>query len=273
MQPHLLTLSATPIPRSLALALRGELATSHLAERPKGRPPVKTEIVSRENFAAIVDRIREACARKERVLLRGAAHRGRRGRRHGPTRLSEPSKRARELAQLVAPVKTVLVHGALSAADRTAAMRAFRSGEAQLLVGTTVIEVGVDVPQATLMVIDGADRFGLAQLHQMRGRVGRGDRPGVCILMHDEPMTPIARKRLEILEQNADGATVARADLELRGAGDLGGTRQSGVEEELIYLDPASPPKWLERIDSDARASTKRIRSSRCLRIKASRIS
>ncbi|MEO8876861.1 MAG: helicase-related protein [Polyangiaceae bacterium] len=165
--------------------------------------------------------------------------------------------RARELADLVKPVKVVLVHGAMPPAERTAAMRAFRSGAAQLLVGTTVIEVGVDVPEATLMVIDGADRFGLAQLHQMRGRVGRGDRPGKCILMHDEPMTPIARERLQILADHADGATVARADLELRGAGDLGGTRQSGVEEELIYLDPDNPPKWLERIDHDTRAIEK----------------
>ncbi len=256
LQPHLLTLSATPIPRSLALALRGELATSHLSERPKGRPPVKTEIVSRENLAEVVTRIREACARKERVFF--VAPRIEVDEEDDTT---DPSygviERAKELAQLVAPVKVALVHGAMPPAERNAAMRAFRSGEAQVLVGTTVIEVGVDVPQATLMVIDGAERFGLAQLHQMRGRVGRGDRPGVCILMHDEPMTDVARKRLQILEQNADGATVARADLEIRGAGDLGGTRQSGVEEELIYLDPANPPAWLARIDQDARAIDK----------------
>ena len=256
-EPHLLTLSATPIPRSLALALRGELATSHLAERPKGRPPVVTEIVSRENMFEVVQRIRAACARKERVFFVAP-----RIEVDEDDESTDPSfgavDRAKELAQLVAPVKVVLVHGAMPQAERSAAMRAFRSGEAQLLVGTTVIEVGVDVPEATLMVIDGADRFGLAQLHQMRGRVGRGDRPGSCILMHDEPMTPIARQRLQILAEHADGATVARADLELRGAGDLGGTRQSGVEEELIYLDPDSPPKWLERIDQDARAIEKK---------------
>jgi ATP-dependent DNA helicase RecG len=132
-------------------------------------------------------------------------------------------------------------------------MRAFRTGEAQVLVGTTVVEVGIDVPEATLIVIDGAERFGLAQLHQLRGRVGRGDVPGRCILVHAEPLDPRAGARLDALVRLDRGIDVARADLALRGAGDLGGTRQSGVEEDLLYLDPASPPAWLARIEADAR--------------------
>ena len=251
--PHLLTLSATPIPRSLALALRGELATSHLSERPKGRVPVTTEIVSRESFEEIVVRIRETCARGERVFFVAP-----RIEVTGEDDVADPSfgavDRAKALAKAVAPYRVSLVHGAQKPAERMEQMRDFRSGRTQLLVGTTVIEVGVDVPEATLMVIDGADRFGLAQLHQMRGRVGRGEKPGTCILMHDVKPTLLATKRLEILRDHVDGATVARMDLELRGAGDLGGTRQSGAEEELIYLDPASPPPWLARIDAYARA-------------------
>lgn len=250
--PHLLTLSATPIPRSLALALRGELATSHLSERPKGRVPVQTEIVSREGFENIVARIREACGRGERVFFVAP-----RIEVTGEDDVTDPSfgavDRAKTLAKLVAPFRVSLVHGAQKPAERMAHMRDFRAGRTQLLVGTTVIEVGVDVPEATLMVIDGADRFGLAQLHQMRGRVGRGEKPGTCILMHDAKPTLLATKRLEILRDHADGATVARMDLELRGAGDLGGTRQSGAEEELLYLDPSSPPGWLSRIDAYAR--------------------
>lgn len=251
--PHLLTLSATPIPRSLALALRGELATSNLPERPKGRPPVVTELVSRERFDEVLERIKAAVGRGERVFFVAPRIEVDDDEADG-----DPSygaiDRAKEISELLDPVQVTLVHGAMKPIERTRAMRAFRAGDAQVLVGTTVIEVGVDVPEATLMVIDGANRFGLAQLHQMRGRVGRGERPGHCILMHDEKMTPIAVKRLKILRDHADGATVAKADLELRGAGDLGGTRQSGAEEELLYLDPASPPAWLGRIEADAKA-------------------
>ena len=123
-----------------------------------------------------------------------------------------------------------------------------------MLVGTTVLEVGIDVPEATLMVVDGAEAFGLAQLHQLRGRVGRGDRPSSCMLLHDEPISDLARRRLEALVRTTDGAEIARADLALRGAGDLGGTRQSGVVEDFAWLDPVAPPAWIERIDADARA-------------------
>ena len=138
-------------------------------------------------------------------------------------------------------------------------MRDFRTGGTQVLVGTTVVEVGVDVPEATLIVIEGAERFGLAQLHQLRGRVGRGDHPGRAILLHGLPeaesdATALARRRLAALCSISNGEEIAKADLDLRGAGDLGGTRQSGDEMGLLYLDLSSPPAWLARIESDARA-------------------
>jgi ATP-dependent DNA helicase RecG len=121
-------------------------------------------------------------------------------------------------------------------------------------VGTTVIEVGIDVPEATLMVVDGAERFGLAQLHQIRGRVGRGKRPGRCLLVHEEPLLDLARRRLETVARISDGSEIARADLALRGGGDLGGTRQSGLVEDFTWLDPHAPPAWIERIEQDAKA-------------------
>ena len=251
-RPHLLTLSATPIPRTLALALRGELATSVLDERPAGRIAVETAIVSRDRMDLVIAELRAACERGERAFFISP-----RIEIDAEDDAADPSlavvARAEELTRDLAPFKVALIHGGLPQAAKSAAMRAFRSGEAQVLVGTTVVEVGVDVPEATRMVIDGADRFGLAQLHQMRGRVGRGDRPGRCLLLSEEDASDLAKRRLNALCTLSSGADVARADLELRGAGDLRGTRQSGAEEELLYLDPADPPAFLERIEKDAK--------------------
>ena len=248
-RPHLLSLSATPIPRTMALALRGELATSVLDERPRGRAPVETELCPRSDTPRWLEAMRGACARGERAFFvcpriedddeeeeLGAVAHGER------------------LSRELAPVRVVVVHGAMPAAERTRAMGAFRRGEAQVLVGTTVIEVGIDVPEATLMVVDSAERFGLAQLHQIRGRVGRGARPGRCLLVHEEPLLDLARRRLETVARISDGTEIARADLALRGGGDLGGTRQSGLVEDFTWLDPQAPPAWIERIEQDARA-------------------
>jgi ATP-dependent DNA helicase RecG len=162
--------------------------------------------------------------------------------------------RADELSKLLAPTAVTLVHGSLAPEAKRSAMRAFRSGDAQVLVGTTVVEVGVDVPEATLMIVDEADRFGLAQLHQLRGRVGRGAKPGHCILVHREPLDALSARRLEAMVTMSSGAEIARADLALRGAGDLWGTRQSGEEEELLCIDPTHPPPWLARIRDDVHA-------------------
>jgi ATP-dependent DNA helicase RecG len=254
LRPHLLSLSATPIPRTLALALRGELATSVLDERPRGRPPVATELAARNDFdSAVVPEMRAACERGERVFF------------VCPRIEDEPEEeevgamgRGRQLAEALAPARVAVVHGAMPPPERARAMRAFRSGEVQVLVGTSVLEVGIDVPEATLMVIDGADQFGLAQLHQLRGRVGRGDRPGRCILLHEALLVDMARRRLETLARTSDGAEIARQDLALRGAGELGGTRQSGVVEDFLWLNPSDPPAWIDRVEDDARALLER---------------
>jgi ATP-dependent DNA helicase RecG len=254
-RPHLLTLSATPIPRTLALALRGELKTSHLDERPKGRPPVATSCRPRLDFPAIVEDIRAVCTRGERAFVVVPRIEDAEDEDAGEAAQGVESLAA-VLEQALAPFKVTLVHGGLAPDAKRRAMRAFRAGEAQVLVGTTVVEVGVDVPEATLMVIDGATRFGLAQLHQLRGRVGRGDppyQPARCILMHDVPLDPKAAARLDALCTLSSGVEIAKADLALRGAGDLAGTRQSGIEEELLYLDPSYAPPWLARIEDDAK--------------------
>jgi ATP-dependent DNA helicase RecG len=249
-RPHLLSLSATPIPRTLALALRGDLATTVLDERPRGRAPVATELRPRTQLESeVLGEIRAACDRGERAFF--VCPRIEDDQEEEET---GASGRADRLARDLAPVRVSLVHGAMSPPERARAMRAFRQGEAQVLVGTSVLEVGIDVPEATLMVIDGADRFGLAQLHQLRGRVGRGDRPGRCLLVYDEPLLELARRRLETLARTTDGAEVARADLAQRGAGDLSGTQQSGVIEDFLWLNPSNPPVWIERVEGDARA-------------------
>ncbi len=254
--PHLLTLSATPIPRTMALALRGELATSVLDERPAGRLPSATTLRPFAELAAVLEDVRAACARGERVFwvcprieedeLEAAS-----GENAGET--SGAAMRAKELVTSLAPVAVAFIHGGMRPEAKRRAMRALRSGDAQVLVGTTVVEVGVDVPEATLMVIEGAERFGLSQLHQLRGRVGRGARPGRCLALHG-PLTPLGWQRLEAFCALSSGTEIARADLALRGAGDLGGTRQSGQEAGLLYLDPAAPPPWLARLEADTRA-------------------
>jgi ATP-dependent DNA helicase RecG len=248
-RPHLLSLSATPIPRTLALALRGELATSVLDERPHGRGPVTTELRSRVCADEVLEEMKATVARGEKVFFVCP-------RIEDDEEDDEIGVRARGewLARQLAHVLVVVVHGGMAEAERARAMAAFRRGEARVLVGTTVVEVGIDVPDATLIVVDGAERFGLAQLHQLRGRVGRGARAGRCLLMHDEPLQDLSRQRLEMLASTNDGAEIARADLALRGPGELGGTRQSGVVEDFVWLDPANPPAWIERIEADARS-------------------
>ncbi|AKV02358.1 ATP-dependent DNA helicase RecG [Labilithrix luteola] len=252
-RPHLLTLSATPIPRTLALALRGELKTSTLDERPMGRLPVTTELAPSSRLQAIVQRVDEVCARGERVFWIVPRIESDPDDEDDTDPLATVVARAEALAKTLSSRKVSLLHGGLGAAAKRAAMTAFRRGDAEILVGTTVVEVGVDVPEATLIVIEGAEQFGLAQLHQLRGRVGRGSQPGTCVLVYTDPLEGPARARLKALEELSSGEAIARADLELRGAGDLGGTRQHGVEDELLYLQHGASYPWLARIDEDAR--------------------
>jgi ATP-dependent DNA helicase RecG len=255
-RPHLLTLSATPIPRTLALALRGELATTTLRERPRGRANVATALAGPSDVAAVIARVEAHCARAERVFWVVPRIEPDVDDEDDEDALATAVERRATLeAALSASARRVrLIHGGMSAVDKRAAMQAFRRGDADVLVGTSVVEVGVDVPEATLMVIEDAERFGLSQLHQLRGRVGRGAQPGSCVLLHGDPLTPLARARLTALTTLASGEEVARADLELRGAGDLGGTRQHGAEDELLYLGEGVTYPWLERIEDDARA-------------------
>jgi ATP-dependent DNA helicase RecG len=240
LAPHLLTVSATPIPRTLALALRGELASVHLDERPPGRRTPETVILARTEWRSVVRELEAVVARGGSAFVVCATIERPVDDDGAPDEAASPGAeaRARELAKTLGPGNVALVHGAMDDRKRRAALASFRRGDARVLVGTTMLEVGVDVPSAVSMVIDGADRFGLAQLHQLRGRVGRGAAPGRCLLVHGEPLSDLARARLSSLAAADDGLAVARADLRLRGAGDLEGARQSGEAAGFRFLDP-----------------------------------
>jgi ATP-dependent DNA helicase RecG len=250
LAPHLLTLSATPIPRTLALALRGELDTSLLDEPPPGRIPVTTELVARAAWQpSVLSAIEQALERGEGAFVVCP--------RIGSRDDDDPDDetpgvvlRHAELARRFGKAKVALAHAELPPRKLVEAVERFRTGVAAVLVGTTLIEIGIDVPHATLMVIDGAERFGLAQLHQLRGRVGRSTLPSRCLLVHDQPLQEPARSRLTALLELSDGATIARRDLELRGPGQLSGTRQSG-DAGLLFLDAFAEAPWLERISDD----------------------
>jgi ATP-dependent DNA helicase RecG len=220
--PHCLAMTATPIPRTLTLAQYGEMDVSRLDEMPPGRQPIDTRVVAIERIGDVADAL--------------ARHVGEGGQAYWVcpmVRESESDDLAAAEARF-AVLKArfgeavVLVHGQLKPDAKDAAMERFASGQAQVLVATTVIEVGVDVPDATLMVIEQAERFGLAQLHQLRGRVGRGSDKSVCLLLRGEALSETARRRLALMRETQDGFRLAEEDLELRGGGELLGTRQSG---------------------------------------------
>ncbi|MBM3140093.1 MAG: ATP-dependent DNA helicase RecG, partial [Chloroflexi bacterium] len=224
--PHLLVMSATPIPRSLALTAYGDLDLSVIDEMPPGRTPIETRFLTPIERGTAFARVREEVTAGRQAfvicpLVEGSESVISRAATEEFERL-----RAEEFPDLADRI--VLLHGRMSSSEKDAVMRAFVSGEAAILVSTAVVEVGIDVPNATVMAIEGADRFGLAQLHQFRGRVGRGRHPSYCYLLADDP-TPEAEERLSVLERTLDGFDVAQADLELRGPGDLFGTQQSGL--------------------------------------------
>jgi ATP-dependent DNA helicase RecG len=221
--PHQLVLTATPIPRTLAMSAYADLDVSTLDELPPGRTPVRTVAIANTRREEVVERIRAACAEGRQV--------------YWVCTLIEDSDLLQAQAAEVAyaqlraalPGLTVgLVHGRMKARDKQAAMDAFKNGATALLVATTVVEVGVDVPDASLMVIENAERLGLAQLHQLRGRVGRGTQASTCVLLYQPPLSGLARQRLETLRETNDGFVIAEQDLKLRGAGELLGTRQTG---------------------------------------------
>ena len=241
-QPHQLMMSATPIPRTLAMSYYADLDVSVIDELPPGRTPVATKLVADVRRDEVIRRVREACVAGAQAywvcpLIEDSE-----------TLQLKTALETHETLQAACPDLAVgLVHGRLKSEEKAGVMSAFQNGDLQLLVATTVIEVGVDVPNATLMVIEHAERMGLSQLHQLRGRVGRGTAASACILLYQKPLTPTARERLRIVFENDDGFEVARHDLRLRGPGELLGARQSGVpmlrfadlSADLALLDAA----------------------------------
>ena len=242
LEPHQLMMSATPIPRTLAMSYYADLDVSVIDALPPGRTPVKTRLVTDSRRDEVLARVRAAC-------LAG-------GQAYWVCPLIEESEKLQLVtaedtyASLVAQLPELaigLIHGRLKSNDKHAVMAAFQAGEIQLLVATTVIEVGVDVANASLMVIEHAERMGLAQLHQLRGRVGRGPRESVCALLYQSPLSELARARLKVIYEHTDGFEVARQDLLLRGPGELIGSRQSGLpllrfadlERDSVLLESA----------------------------------
>ena len=225
-EPDLLLMSATPIPRSLAMVLSGDLEVSLLDEAPPGRTPVRTVVVQEAQRQRVYERVRAAVTGgRQAYLVYPLVEESEK------MPLAAAETMARELSRTVMKgLPLGLVHGQMPAAERDQVMRRFRQGEIQVLVATTVIEVGIDVPGATLMVVEHAERFGLAQLHQLRGRVGRGRDESHCVLIHYGSRDDDSRRRLEVLERAADGFEVAEADLRFRGAGEILGTRQAGYQ-------------------------------------------
>lgn len=241
-QPHQLMMSATPIPRTLAMTYYADLDVSTIDELPPGRTPILTKLVADNRREEVIGRVREAALTGRQVywvcpLIEESE----------TLQLQTAVETYETLVAALPELRIGLVHGRLPPAEKAAVMDAFTRAEVQLLVATTVIEVGVDVPNASLMVIEHAERFGLAQLHQLRGRVGRGSAASVCVLMYAGPLSQTARARLQTMRETTDGFEIARRDLEIRGPGEFLGARQSGaamlrfasLENDAWLIEPA----------------------------------
>ena len=223
-QPHQLMMSATPIPRTLAMSYYADLDVSVIDELPPGRTPVVTKLVAEERRDEVIQRVRDACVSGSQAywvcpLIEESE----------TLQLQTALDTHAHMQQTFPELRVGLAHGRLKSAEKQQVMSAFKDGEVQLLVATTVIEVGVDVPNASLMVIEHAERMGLSQMHQLRGRVGRGAAESTCVLLYQGKLTPNARERLKVIYEHTDGFEIARHDLNLRGPGELLGARQSGV--------------------------------------------
>lgn len=248
LTPHQLIMTATPIPRTLAMSAYADLDVSVIDELPPGRTPVKTVVVSDERRPEVVERIRNACSDgrqaywvctlidESEVLQCQAAE---------VTR--------DELTQALPELAVGLIHGRMKAAEKAEVMDAFKTGELDLLVATTVIEVGVDVPNASLMIIENPERLGLSQLHQLRGRVGRGSTESFCVLLYHPPLSKSSRERLGVMRETTDGFRIAEKDLEIRGPGEVLGTRQTGLAQMKI-ADLERDADQLERVIALAKA-------------------
>ena len=264
--PHLLVMTATPIPRTLTLTQYGEMDVSRIDEMPPGRTPVETRVISEEKLPDVIDGlgrhiadVRQAywvCPLVEESEKSDAA---------------AAEERARILKLRFGEDKIGLVHGRMKGPEKDAVMARFASGELAVLVATTVIEVGVDVPNATLMIVEGAERFGLAQLHQLRGRVGRGAGKSVCLLIRGPNLTDVGRARLSLMRETSDGFRIAEEDLRLRGPGEILGTRQSG-EEVFRAASPADVETLAPVAQNDAQLLLDRDGGLKGERGKAARI-
>jgi ATP-dependent DNA helicase RecG len=241
-QPHQLMMSATPIPRTLAMTYYADLDVSTVDELPPGRTPIVTKLISDARRDEVIARVREAALTGRQVywvcpLIEESE----------TLQLQTAIETYETLVAQLPELRVGLVHGRLPPAEKAAVMDAFSRNEVQLLVATTVIEVGVDVPNASLMVIEHAERFGLAQLHQLRGRVGRGSAASICVLLYSNPLSLTARERLKTMRETTDGFEIARRDLEIRGPGEFLGARQSGaamlrfasLEHDTWLIEPA----------------------------------
>jgi ATP-dependent DNA helicase RecG len=243
---HLIAMSATPIPRTLELTVFGDLDVSRIDEKPPGRTPVATRAVPMGRVGEIEARLKQVTAAGAQAFwicpLVSESE---------VSDLAAAEKRAAELRKRLGP-SVGLVHGKLAAAEKDAVMAEFAEGRLSVLVATTVVEVGVNVPNATIMVIEQAERFGLAQLHQLRGRVGRGRQESACVLLYDPPLSETAERRLDILRRTDDGFQIAELDLELRGGGDALGLRQSGFPD-YAFADPFAHRDLIAAAGDDAR--------------------
>jgi ATP-dependent DNA helicase RecG len=244
--PHQLIMTATPIPRTLAMTAYADLDISVIDELPPGRTPVRTVVVPEQRRDEVVARIVQACHAGRQVywvcpLIEESDE----------LRSQAAEETAAVLAEALPGIRVGLVHGRMPSSKKDQAMLAFKAGRLQLLVATTVIEVGVDVPNATLMVVENAERMGLAQLHQLRGRVGRGLDASSCVLLYRGPLSELARERLTVLRETNDGFEIARRDLELRGPGELLGTRQTGLAQ-LRVADLIRDADLLPRVQQAA---------------------
>jgi ATP-dependent DNA helicase RecG len=245
-QPHQLIMTATPIPRTLAMTAYADLDASVIDELPPGRTPVRTVVVPEERRAEVVARIEEACRAGRQAYWVCALIE-----ESDELRWQAAEEAAAALTEALPERRVGLVHGRLAAREKDAVMQAFSRGKIDLLVATTVIEVGVDVPNATVMVVENAERMGLAQLHQLRGRVGRGEHASSCVLLYRSPLSEMARSRLAALRETNDGFEIARRDLALRGPGELLGTRQAGLAQ-LKVADLVRDSDMLDAVRSAA---------------------